>query len=81
MQRAAEPDRPPPRNVLYITCDQWRASALGCAGHPLVQTPALDKLAADGLRFAQHYAQAVQCGPSRACEAAVLSPLRAPFGR
>ena len=53
-------------NVLYITCDQWRASALGCAGHPLVKTPALDRLAADGLRFANHFAQAVQCGPSRA---------------
>jgi arylsulfatase A-like enzyme len=55
------------RNVLYITCDQWRASALGCAGHPLVKTPALDRLAADGLRFANHFTQAVQCGPSRAC--------------
>ena len=53
-------------NILLVTIDQWRADCLGAAGHPLVRTPALDALAADGVRFAAHYAQASPCGPSRA---------------
>ncbi len=53
-------------NVLFITVDQWRADCLGAAGHPLVQTPALDALASDGVRFAAHHGQASPCGPSRA---------------
>ena len=53
-------------NILLITIDQWRADCLGAAGHPLVCPPALDALAADGVRFAAHYAQASPCGPSRA---------------
>ena len=59
-------DGPPPMNVLLITCDQWRADALSCAGHPLVSTPNLDRLAAEGVRFANHFNQATPCGPSRA---------------
>jgi arylsulfatase A-like enzyme len=54
------------KNVLLITCDQWRADCLSCAGHPLVRTPNLDRLAAEGVRFANHFCQTVPCGPSRA---------------
>jgi len=36
-------------------------------GHPHVKTPCLDALAADGVTFKHHYAQATPCGPSRAC--------------
>jgi len=39
---------------------------MSCAGHPLVRTPNLDRLAASGVRFAQHYAQAAPCSPGRA---------------
>lgn len=53
-------------NVLFITVDQWRGDCLSSAGHPVVQTPHLDALAASGARFARHYAQAAPCGPSRA---------------
>jgi len=53
-------------SVLLITIDQWRADSLSCAGHPVAQTPNLDGLAARGVRFARHYAQATPCGPSRA---------------
>ena len=53
-------------NVLFITVDQWRGDCLGALGHPLVQTPTLDRLAADGVLFANHYAQGAPCGPSRA---------------
>ena len=54
------------RNVLLITVDQWRGECLSVAGHPVVRTPALDALAAEGARFTRHYAQAAPCGPSRA---------------
>ncbi len=53
-------------NVLFVTLDQFRADTLGCAEHPLVQTPNLDALAAAGVRFARHYSQAAPCGPGRA---------------
>jgi arylsulfatase A-like enzyme len=53
-------------NVLFVTADQWRGDSLSCAGHPVVRTPNLDRLAASGVRFARHFAQAAPCGPSRA---------------
>ncbi len=53
-------------NILFITLDQYRADSLGCAGHPLVRTPNLDRLAANGVRFARHYSQAAPCAPGRA---------------
>ncbi len=58
-----EPRRP---NVLFIVADQWRGDCLGGAGHPLVRTPRLDSLAAEGVRFPLHHGQASPCGPSRA---------------
>ncbi|HWE99775.1 MAG TPA: sulfatase-like hydrolase/transferase [Caulobacteraceae bacterium] len=53
-------------NILLITLDQFRGDCLGCAGHPLVKTPNLDALAAQGVRLARHYSQAAPCGPGRA---------------
>ena len=53
-------------NVLFVTADQWRGDCLSCVGHPVVRTPNLDRLAADGVLFTRHYAQATPCGPSRA---------------
>ena len=58
-------DRAKP-NVLFITVDQWRGECLSSRGHPVVQTPHLDALAARGVQFARHYSQATPCGPSRA---------------
>jgi arylsulfatase A-like enzyme len=54
-------------NVLFITLDQFRAECLSSAGHPLVQTPSLDALAAAGVRLANHFSQASPCAPGRAC--------------
>src|SRR5271154_4668737 len=53
-------------NILLITLDQFRGDTLSCAGHPVVETPNLDHLAAEGVRFARHYSQASPCGPGRA---------------
>ena len=53
-------------NILFITLDQFRGDALACAGHPIVKTPHLDRLARQGVRFARHYSQAAPCSPGRA---------------
>ena len=42
-----------PRKVLFISADQWRGECLSALGHPLVKTPHLDALAADGVLFKQ----------------------------
>ena len=54
-----------PLNVLFITADQWRAECLSALGHPTVRTPNLDALAREGVLFANHFANAAPCGPSR----------------
>lgn len=46
-------------------CDQLRFDYLSCAGHPTLNTPNIDALAARGLRFTNAYVQSTICGPSR----------------
>ncbi|HSL58874.1 MAG TPA: sulfatase-like hydrolase/transferase [Acidimicrobiales bacterium] len=53
-------------NVLLNTLDQFRGDCLSAAGHPVVRTPHLDRLAAEGLRLARHHSQAAPCSPGRA---------------
>ena len=55
-----------PANLLFILSDQHQAAAMGCAGHPLVQTPNLDRLAASGTRFSNAYTNCAVCVPARA---------------
>lgn len=52
-------------NILFIMADQHNARCLSCAGHPEVRTPALDRLAAEGVRFTQAYTNNPICTPSR----------------
>jgi uncharacterized sulfatase len=59
---AAEPERP---NIIYIMTDDLGYGDLGCYGQEVVQTPNLDRLAAEGLRFTDHYAGHTVCRPSR----------------
>jgi arylsulfatase A-like enzyme len=54
-------------NVLLVTLDQFRGDCLSAAGHAVVRTPNLDRLAAQGVRLARHYSQAAPCSPGRAC--------------
>ena len=67
---SAPPEQEPPTgdrpNFLFILTDQWRGDALGVDGNELVQTPNLDRLAAEGVRFANAYAPQAVCTPSRA---------------
>ncbi|MCB1395057.1 MAG: sulfatase-like hydrolase/transferase [Rhodobacter sp.] len=54
------------RNILVILSDEHQARAMGCAGHPFVQTPNLDALAARGTRFEAAYTPSPICVPARA---------------
>lgn len=56
---------PPRRNVLLLIADDLGLD-LGCYGNPVVQTPNLDRLAADGTRFTHAFATVASCSPSRA---------------
>ncbi len=53
-------------NLLLITCDQLRGDCLGCAGHPVVETPHLDHLAHQGIRFDRAYTAVPSCVAARA---------------
>ena len=53
-------------NVLFITLDQFRGDSYGAAGHPLVTTPTLDRVANEGVRLERHYSQSAPCAPGRA---------------
>ena len=54
-----------PMNVVFITTDQMRADSLGCAGNPIVRTPHLDRLAAEGVLAERMYVAQPLCMPSR----------------
>lgn len=56
-----------PMNILFITTDEWRGECLSALGHAHAQTPHLDAIAADGVTFKHHFAQATPCGPARTC--------------
>jgi arylsulfatase A-like enzyme len=55
-----------PRNVLFITADQFRADCLRCAGADWISTPNYDRLAAEGVRFSRAFASNPICVPARA---------------
>ncbi|WP_435005617.1 sulfatase family protein [Tundrisphaera lichenicola] len=55
-----------PLNVVILYADDWRHDTLGCAGNPVVKTPHLDKLAAEGVRFTGNCVTTSICGVSRA---------------
>ena len=46
--KSAKDTRP---NILFLMADDQRNDTLGCAGHPIVKTPNIDRMAADGVRF------------------------------
>src|SRR5260221_11441683 len=54
-------------NILFILADDLGYGDLGCYGQTRIKTPNIDRLAAEGLRFAQCYAGTTVCAPSRAC--------------
>ena len=54
-----------PSYILFIT-DQQRYDHLGCNGHPVLQTPNIDAIAAEGVNFDRFYVSSPVCMPNRA---------------
>ncbi len=55
-------DRP---NIIFIMADDMGYGDLGCYGQTLIQTPHIDRMAAEGVRFTDCYAGSTVCAPSR----------------
>ena len=55
-----------PKNLLILMSDEHNPAMMGCAGHPIVTTPHLDRLAARGVRFTHAYTTSPICVPARA---------------
>jgi arylsulfatase A-like enzyme len=56
---------PRPPNVVFIIADDLGWGDLGCYGQKIIRTPHLDRMAAEGMRFTQHYSGNAVCAPSR----------------
>lgn len=52
-------------NIIFIMADDMGYNDLGCYGAPRIQTPNIDRMAAEGIRFNRHYAGTSVCAPSR----------------
>jgi arylsulfatase A-like enzyme len=65
LEAAGQP-KPPPPNVIVILADDLGWTDLACYGSDLHETPHLDRLAKDGMRFSQNYSACTVCSPTRA---------------
>src|SRR5262245_55069331 len=63
-REAAEPRGRP--NFIFILTDDQRSDSLGCTGNRLIRTPNIDCLAANGVRFRNHFVTTSICCVSRA---------------
>ncbi|MBC9890653.1 MAG: sulfatase-like hydrolase/transferase, partial [Opitutae bacterium] len=52
-------------NIVYILADDLGYGELGCYGQQKIETPNIDELAAQGMRFTQHYSGSPVCAPAR----------------
>lgn len=55
----------PKPNIIFILADDLGYGEVGCYGQTLIQTPNIDRLAAEGMKFTQFYAGSTVCAPSR----------------
>ncbi len=53
-------------NFIFILGDNHNATTMGCAGHPFIQTPGMDRIARDGVLFENTFNTTALCSPSRA---------------
>jgi arylsulfatase A-like enzyme/cyclophilin family peptidyl-prolyl cis-trans isomerase len=61
---SAAPVAPRP-NIIFILADDLGYGEIGCYGQQIIQTPRIDQMAREGMRFTQFYAGATVCAPSR----------------
>jgi arylsulfatase A-like enzyme len=66
-------------NILFVLVDDMGWKDLACYGHKIHETPNIDKLASQGMRFTDAYAAAPICGPSRAAIMTGKFPSRTGF--
>ena len=52
-------------NILVVTSDEHNPKIMGCAGHPMIRTPAMDRLAREGTMFTRAYCADPICAPTR----------------
>jgi len=52
-------------NIVYIMLDDWGYYELSCLGHPIIETPNIDCIVQEGMRFTQGLAGASVCAPTR----------------
>ena len=52
-------------NIIYIMADDLGWAELGSYGQEKIKTPHLNRIAAEGMRFTQHYTSAPVCAPAR----------------
>jgi arylsulfatase A len=71
-------DRP---NVILINCDDLGYGDLGCYGSTVNRTPALDRMAEEGLRCTSFYMASSVCSPSRGAMMTGCYPRRIGFGQ
>ena len=64
-------------NIIVLLCDDLGYGDLSCYGHPVIETPNLDRLAGQGLRLTSCYSAAPVCSPSRVGLLTGRSPNRA----
>ncbi len=65
-----------PPNVIILFADDLGYGDIGCYGSPVIRTPNLDRMAAEGLRFTDFYSAAEVCTPSRAALLTGRLPIR-----
>jgi N-acetylglucosamine-6-sulfatase len=61
-----QPVRETRPNILFILGDNHNFETMGCAGHPFIQTPGMDRLAREGVLFENAFSPTALCSPSRA---------------
>ena len=55
----------PKPNIIFVLADDLGYGDLGCYGGSVIQTPCLDRMSAEGMRFTDFYAGSTVCAPSR----------------
>jgi len=63
--QAAETSTQP--NMVIVVVDDLRWDDIGCAGHPFVRTPNIDRIAREGVQFRNAFCTTPLCSPVRAC--------------
>lgn len=76
LHTSAQASRHDAPNIIIIFADDLGYGDLGCYGHPTIETPYIDQMAEEGMRFTQFYVGGNVCTPSRAALLTGRLPIR-----